>query len=70
MPKPSNHGGARPGAGRPALPDDEVRTARLTVRLRDAELELLDAIARREGLKSRSAAVTWLLSQASRLIGL
>jgi|GEM_PF-3291535 len=41
--QPPQHGGARPGAGRPAKPPDERRDQVFSIKLTQEEKELLDA---------------------------
>lgn len=59
------HGGPRPGAGRPALPEGEARTARLHTQLTPAEHADAVALAEAAGA-SRSDWLRGLVRQAVR----
>lgn len=61
MSERGQHGGAREGAGRPALPERERREARVTFRLRPDDLARLDNWARAQGHETRSAALVALV---------
>ncbi|MEL6613369.1 MAG: hypothetical protein AAFQ53_14820 [Bacteroidota bacterium] len=62
----SNHGGPRKGSGRPALPENERRSVRLSARLSANDVVALEATMEREGLRSLSDAVQWLIQDDQR----
>ncbi len=54
--KRMNWGGARPGAGRKAGPQEQVRRNRVTVLLTDAEFALLHRVAKQKNAPVGTAA--------------
>lgn len=59
--KLSGHGGAREGAGRPALPDKEKSSERVMVNLTPSELDRVMALAREDEARQGTVAKRLLL---------